>query len=205
MPLLNESINGMRIDLRNSTADILQMKDLVVTLASSFVKNTDEMSGQFRDLRNDIGHGLTDMGVSLTRGAGASTTGVVATEGSTSEGSTPAEVSTTSSGVIATGSTGEEASPDPGSEQTTTPVPVYRMSRGVVTIAEAYAEYMDGFFPRPSVKSLEERYGNQWRLGNTETQFYSRRLPLYRVFKKLVVEKKWGKDDFIPRLFEFSK
>jgi len=74
------------------------------------------------------------------------------------------------------------------------------MSRGVDTVARAYKEYMDGLFPSPSVKSLEEKYGHRWRKENTETVYYGRRLPLYCVFEKLLVEKKWDKDAFITRL-----
>jgi hypothetical protein len=223
MPLVNESLNGMRTDIRNSTADVLQIKDLVVSLTDSFMKNTDELSSQFRDLRYDLGQGLTDMGLTLTRGPGGLAAGVTSegsstgalgeasTAGVTSEGSTTGVTSegsstgATSAGA-STGVTSAGASPvdSSGSEQTTGPVisgadsmPHYKMSRGVATVAEAYAEYEVGIFPHPSVKRLEEKYGNRWRILNTECVFYSRRLPLYRVFEKLLAEGKWDKDAFI--------
>ena len=74
------------------------------------------------------------------------------------------------------------------------------MSREVVTVAEAYKEYEDGLFPDPSVKRLEARFGNKWRKANSETKFYSRRTPLYRIFDKLVVEGKYERSQFLPRL-----
>jgi hypothetical protein len=218
MPLVNESLNGMRTDIRNSTTDVLQMKDLVVTLTESFMKNTDELGSQFRDLRYDLGQGLTDMGLSLTRGPGGlaagftsegSTTeavGETSTTGVTSEGSATGVTSEGSAtGVTsegsATGATSAGAT-SAGASSGSEPdlMPDYKMSRGVATVAEAYAEYDVGLFPHPSVKSLEEKYANRWRILNTESVFYSRRLPLYRVFEKLLVEKKWDKDAFIARL-----
>jgi hypothetical protein len=74
------------------------------------------------------------------------------------------------------------------------------MSRDVVTVAEAYKEYEDGLFPDPSVKELEARFKNKWRKGNSETKFYSRRMPLYQMFDKLVVEGKYDRSQFLPRL-----
>jgi hypothetical protein len=58
MPLVNDSLNGMRTDLRNSTGDVLQIKDLVVTLTQSVLKNSDELDANFRELRYDLGQGL---------------------------------------------------------------------------------------------------------------------------------------------------
>jgi hypothetical protein len=139
--------------------------------------------------------GFTSEG-STTEAAGETSTTGVTSEGSatgvTSEGSATGATSAGS----ATGATSAGASS--GSEPDL--MPDYKMSRGVATVAEAYAEYDVGLFPHPSVKSLEEKYANRWRILNTESVFYSRRLPLYRVFEKLLVEKKWDKDAFIARL-----
>jgi hypothetical protein len=120
MPLVNDSLNGMRTDLRNSTGDVLQIKDLVVTLTQSVLKNSDELDANFRELRYDLVQGLADMGHNLTRGQGGLITGdpnggVSAeemSEGSTARGSTAAEGS---SEGIPTGPTSEEASPAAGS------------------------------------------------------------------------------------------
>jgi hypothetical protein len=70
MPLVNESINGMRTDIRNSTGDVLRIKYLCVTLTESYLKNTDELAKQFSDLRDDLGQGLQAIGTNLTRRGG---------------------------------------------------------------------------------------------------------------------------------------
>jgi hypothetical protein len=99
--------------------------------------------------------------------------------------------------------TSAAAAPAPatnGDSPSSPQMPEYKMSRGVCTVADAHREYAEGLFPRPSVKSLEEKYGSRWRKANTESQFYGRRLPLYRLIEKLIAEDKHAKEIFIPRL-----
>jgi hypothetical protein len=125
-------------------------------------------------------------------------------EGLTAGGSTAAEGS---SEGIPTGPTSEEASPAAGSsEGAQIPAPVipdpnavpeYTMSRGWTLSREHIRSIWMGFSP---VLPLEEKYGHRWRKLNTESVYYGCRLPLYCVFEKLLVEKKWDKDAFITRL-----
>ncbi|KUF78719.1 Acyl-CoA synthetase family member 2 [Phytophthora nicotianae] len=51
----------------------------------------------------------------------------------------------------------------------------YSMSRGVSTVRELWTEWHVGLSNRPSIESLEKKYGRKWRLSSKESKFYSRR------------------------------
>jgi hypothetical protein len=42
--------------------------------------------------------------------------------------------------------------------------PQYKMSRSLVTVADAFTEYAYGMFPSPAIKELESRYNTLWRV-----------------------------------------
>lgn len=53
-------------------------------------------------------------------------------------------------------------------------VPLYKLSRQVVTVPDLWREWTEGLGGHPSIASLDAAYGNRWR-SPSERQYYSMR------------------------------
>ena len=64
-------------------------------------------------------------------------------------------------------------------------VPLFQQNRGLSTVTQLLEEYSQGVNGGRSVKSLEEKWGRQWRHKNTDTKFYCRCVPVYKYYEAL--------------------
>ena len=67
-------------------------------------------------------------------------------------------------------------------------VPVYKMSRSLLSVTDVWREYKVGLGGNPSIENLDRDYKNAWRRAPVERKFYSRRLVLYKQIKSLAEE-----------------
>ncbi|KAG1035302.1 hypothetical protein G6F43_013253 [Rhizopus delemar] len=65
------------------------------------------------------------------------------------------------------------------------------MSRSLISVTDVWREYSVGLAGNPSIKSMEEQYGADWRKvdNRTESRFFTRRLPLYKKIESLSNER----------------
>ncbi|KAG1016269.1 hypothetical protein G6F43_014473 [Rhizopus delemar] len=65
------------------------------------------------------------------------------------------------------------------------------MSRSLISVTDVRREYSVGLAGKPSIKSMEEQCGADWRkLDNrTESRFFTKRLPLYKKIESLSNER----------------
>ena len=67
-------------------------------------------------------------------------------------------------------------------------MPNYTLARKLRTIKQIWQEYSVGINGQPSVKSLEEKYGTNWRNSDNEIKLYSYRNKIYRAIQKLIAK-----------------
>ncbi|EIE88996.1 hypothetical protein RO3G_13707 [Rhizopus delemar RA 99-880] len=70
-------------------------------------------------------------------------------------------------------------------------LPSFKMSRSLISVTDVWREYSVGLAGKPSIKSMEEQYGADWRKvdNRTESRFFTRRLPLYKKIESLSNER----------------
>ena len=65
-------------------------------------------------------------------------------------------------------------------------MPQYRLSRAAVTAYDLWKELAEGFGGGPSVRTLEEQFGSNWRTNPTERVFFCRRRPFWEEVQRMV-------------------
>ena len=57
--------------------------------------------------------------------------------------------------------------------------PFYTQSRNFTTVKQVWKEFADGIDGNPSVRQLEQKFGNEWRISKPDSMFFYRRRKIY--------------------------
>ena len=74
---------------------------------------------------------------------------------------------------------------DTGNLRLNSSLPGYKQFRNLTTVFQVWQEYADGLEGNPSVKSLDDKFGPNWRTGEN-SRFYSSRKQIYELIIKFV-------------------
>ncbi|KAI8636523.1 transcriptional activator of glycolytic enzymes-domain-containing protein [Parasitella parasitica] len=75
------------------------------------------------------------------------------------------------------------------SSPTTTRIPTYHMSRGIVSLTDLWREWSEGFCGGPAVLDLERQYGTRWRDDEGVKKFFLRRNAIIKVIQQYAEER----------------
>lgn len=67
-------------------------------------------------------------------------------------------------------------------------IPIYSFCRSHTTVQELWDEWTLGIDGKPSVESLEQRYGSKWRRTTSDRQFFSRRNAIIKEVKRIAMQ-----------------